>query len=80
MHTIFHRYHNNIEERLHAINPSWGGEKLFQETRRIVGAVMQHTTYNELVPIIVGEKYMRKYKLKPLTKGFYNGKPRLYFI
>ena len=30
--TIYHRYHNVIEEKLFNINPHWSGERLFQVT------------------------------------------------
>ncbi|KAJ8687556.1 hypothetical protein QAD02_023350 [Eretmocerus hayati] len=54
MHTIWMREHNRIARRLRLINPHWQGEKIYQETRKIVGAQMQVITYRDWIPRILG--------------------------
>ncbi|XP_037796086.1 peroxidase-like [Penaeus monodon] len=65
-HTVWVRQHNHLASRLKTINPSWDDEKLFQETRRIVVAQLQHVTYNEYLPPIFGKDIIKDFKLKPL--------------
>ena len=45
---------------------------LKQETRKIVGAQMQHITYNEWLPIVLGMEFMEENELLPLKEGLSN--------
>lgn len=49
------RLHNTLCEELKRINPSWNDERLYQEARRLLIGMYQHVTYNEFVPVLVGE-------------------------
>ncbi|XP_011686362.1 PREDICTED: uncharacterized protein LOC105449063 isoform X2 [Wasmannia auropunctata] len=73
LHVVFLRLHNRIATELSALNSHWSDEKLYQETRRIVGAVVQHITYREFLPIILGLQVMKIFDLEILKKGYYEG-------
>ena len=53
MHTLWVREHNRIVKLLHLLNPFYDDETLYQEGRRIVGAMIQHITYNEWLPALI---------------------------
>lgn len=73
LHMVWVNEHNQIASRLSDINPHWSDEKLYQETRRIVGAMFQHVTYREFLPVILGKEVSRLFNLELETSGFYKG-------
>ena len=54
LHTVILRVHNQIAEKLAVVNPQWNDEKLYQETRKIIGGVMQHITYTQFMNALLG--------------------------
>uniref|UniRef100_T1KSA2 Uncharacterized protein n=1 Tax=Tetranychus urticae TaxID=32264 RepID=T1KSA2_TETUR len=73
MHTLWLREHNRIARQLALLNPHFSDEKLFQETRSIVSAQLQHIVYSELIPALLGSEAVTQYDLAPLIDGFYSG-------
>ncbi len=55
MYTVWMREHNRVTDQFIKLNPGWDDERLFQESRRIVIAQMQHVTYNEFLPLLLGQ-------------------------
>lgn len=54
MHTLWVVEHNRIVTILERLNPSWDDERLYQEGRKIVGALHQVIVYNEYTPELLG--------------------------
>ncbi|XP_062559057.1 uncharacterized protein LOC134223854 [Armigeres subalbatus] len=73
LHMVWVNEHNQITTQLSDINPHWSDEKLYQETRRIVGAMFQHITYREFLPIVLGKEVCHLFDLDLETSGFYTG-------
>ncbi|XP_052080311.1 myeloperoxidase-like isoform X1 [Mytilus californianus] len=71
LHNLLVRYHNKIAERLAQVNfILWSSDQLFEETRKIVTAILQHTTYNEYLPLVIGNRNMIRYELFSAETGF----------
>jgi peroxidase len=67
---MFLREHNRIAEELKKVNPDWGASKLFKETRKIIGALLQQVTYREFLPAFLSDADLQKYNLKLKSTGF----------
>ncbi|XP_066289159.1 uncharacterized protein [Branchiostoma lanceolatum] len=73
MHTVFLREHNRIARRLSGLLPRWDDDRVFFETRKIVGALMQKITYGEDLPRVLGPDAMTKFHLTLAQSGFFSG-------
>ncbi|XP_047638684.1 peroxidasin homolog isoform X3 [Phacochoerus africanus] len=59
MHTLWFREHNRVAAELLALNPHWDGDTIYHEARKVVGAQVQHITYQHWLPKVLGEAGMK---------------------
>lgn len=55
IHTLWVREHNRLAHQFWINNPNWTDEQIFQETRKYVIAYNQSITYNEYLPLLLGD-------------------------
>ena len=55
IHTIWVREHNLIAEKLALLNSHWGENEIYEETRHIIAAFHQKTTYDEYYTAITND-------------------------
>ncbi|XP_021355680.1 myeloperoxidase-like isoform X2 [Mizuhopecten yessoensis] len=63
LHTAFVLYHNKLAERFATTNSSLTDEEIYQMTRKIIGAIIQHVTFSAWLPDVIGADAMKKYQL-----------------
>lgn len=73
LHKLLLDEHNRVCDTLSRLNPSWSDVTLFLEAKRIVVAQIQHITYNEFLPTILGQPIVNKDELRLLSGKFYSG-------
>ena len=61
LHTIFVRLHNQFEAEVFRLNPSWPGERLYQETRHLIIAIWQSIVVNEFLPVVLGRTEFERF-------------------
>jgi hypothetical protein len=54
IHTLFVREHNRKADEIKAAHPNWSDELVYQHARRWVTALIQHITYQEYLPTLLG--------------------------
>eukprot|EP01100_Stratorugosa_tubuloviscum_P013603 TRINITY_DN6906_c0_g1_i1.p1 TRINITY_DN6906_c0_g1~~TRINITY_DN6906_c0_g1_i1.p1 ORF type:complete len:905 (-),score=345.12 TRINITY_DN6906_c0_g1_i1:55-2586(-) len=73
--TIFLREHNRIAANFNQMYPYWSDEKIYQETKKRVIALMQSITFNEYAPQVLGSAlpvYIRyNDKIDPTIDNFF---------
>lgn len=69
MHLLMARHHNFLAEGLKKVNLHWNDERLFQESRRILAAQMQHVTFNEFLSVIIGREASEEFGVLSSPKG-----------
>jgi hypothetical protein len=77
IHTMFMREHNRLARDLAFVNPHWSDEQLFQNARKIMTAAVQHISFNEFLPRVLGWNAIKLYELDLLPEGYYNGKTQI---
>ncbi|XP_037074559.1 eosinophil peroxidase-like [Pollicipes pollicipes] len=71
LYTLLAREHNRVADQLADLNPQWGDELTFQTARAIVVAQMQHITFSEFAPSVLGQEVIEFFQLDLLSSGFY---------
>lgn len=56
LHTLWLREHNRVAQELRALNAHWSSDTVYQETRKIIGAMHQIITMRDYIPKIVGPR------------------------
>lgn len=60
--TLFLREHNYWAQQYQAQHPDWTDEQLYQAARKMVIAEMDHITYSEYLPLLLGPNAIQPYQ------------------
>ncbi|XP_018025146.1 peroxidasin homolog [Hyalella azteca] len=73
LHVLFMRVHNAVAAQLASLNPGWSSDRVYQESRRVVGALLQQVVYREFLPVVLGSAPMDHFRLWLQSEGYYHG-------
>lgn len=73
LHTLYMREHNRMALELGRLNPHWDDEKIYQETRHIIAAMVQHILMREWLPLLIGPEETERSNLTIQTTGYWYG-------
>lgn len=62
MHTLFVKEHNRLADGIRNGNRSLSGDEIYEEARRMVGALIQAITYREFIPVLFGPDALSGYR------------------
>jgi len=60
LYIMWMKEHNRVALALYNEKPNWTDDQLFWEARKIVTACIQHITYNEWLPALLGVNYTKE--------------------
>ena len=72
LHVLFMREHNRLAERLQKDLQVDNDELLYQSARKLVIVEMQNIAYKEFLPVLLGQRFVKKYKLGVSKVSKYN--------
>ncbi|XP_017487596.1 PREDICTED: chorion peroxidase-like [Rhagoletis zephyria] len=72
LHNAWMREHNRIAGELSQLNTHWSDATLYEETKRIVVAQLQHILYDQFLPLILGPRAFAHFSLGLSGGGFSN--------
>lgn len=73
LHTLLLQEHNRLATELARLNPTWADTTLFLEARRALTAQIQHITFNEFLPVVLGQEITNKDELHLVAGKHYTG-------
>ena len=62
MHTLFVREHNRLAREIAEREPRLSGDEIYERARNHVAALMQHITYREFLPALLGPNPLPPYR------------------
>ncbi|MCA9138392.1 MAG: hypothetical protein KDB00_16590, partial [Planctomycetales bacterium] len=61
LHTILLREHNRLATEIALAEPFLSGDEIYERARHFVAGLIQHITYNEYLPLLVGTNALSSY-------------------
>jgi peroxidase len=61
VHTLWMREHNRLADQIAKHHPNWNDELIYQKAKSQVTALIQHITYSEFLPALLGEGAISRY-------------------